>query len=353
VDSLFTSAFRETRSSATVTSGDQETDQAIDLAVDTLFVEDVETPPPETAELEAQVVQTPPGAAEPLATLITSAQRKQREASAAGVALAASASSGPAAARDSEAAFDQTDEILELYRDTLFEEHLPGLEPAPTPPAAKPLSAVGWQTPSPDPADVQSINRLQEAILTLEWEISRRSVAVLASELQKVRARFQDNVTVDFAGLAMRLVLNYVVKRMSRAHPESVRFLLEVTRFLRGSVTSSREDPLGTFHQIVTLYERYKSVVRKAEGIKDTTPSVMRDLGIDSPDTFSRMVKAQAVTIATAGQSLASRIESTDDPGNLIRSFRFLVTRSVNRILRNTQKEKPSKPTDRKGRADR
>ena len=35
-----------------VTSGDIETDRAIDLAVDTLFVEEPDVPTPETAEVE-------------------------------------------------------------------------------------------------------------------------------------------------------------------------------------------------------------------------------------------------------------------------------------------------------------
>ena len=38
--------------STTITSGDADTDRAIDLAVDTLFVEEPETPAPETTQLE-------------------------------------------------------------------------------------------------------------------------------------------------------------------------------------------------------------------------------------------------------------------------------------------------------------
>ncbi len=56
VDTLFMTAFKGTPSS--ITSGDQETDWAIDLAVETLFVEQPETPPPETAQLDVRVAES-------------------------------------------------------------------------------------------------------------------------------------------------------------------------------------------------------------------------------------------------------------------------------------------------------
>ena len=56
VETLFMTAFKGTPSS--VTSGDQDTDWAIDLAVDTLFVEQPETPPPETAQLDVRVAES-------------------------------------------------------------------------------------------------------------------------------------------------------------------------------------------------------------------------------------------------------------------------------------------------------
>jgi hypothetical protein len=165
-------------------------------------------------------------------------------------------------------------------------------------------------------------------------------------ELQNVRDQFSDNVTVDFAALSMRIVVDYLIKRTSRAHPESVRFLLEVTDFLDRNLATSGKDPLQAFHLILSRYEKYKSTVRKAEGLPDRKPPILNDLEIDNPEVFSEAVQSQAATIIRAGNSLAGRINSTQDPANLIRSFRFLVNRSVNRILDSTYKQKK---TSKKG----
>ena len=135
--------------------------------------------------------------------------------------------------------------------------------------ASKHAAAVAPKQPIHAAQQGLPLKKLQEAILTLEWEISPRSVAVLSKELAKLRVRFQDNVTVDFAVLAMGLVLDYVTKRMSRSHPESIRFLLVVTGFLHRNAGSEEMDPLAAFHQILTRYETFKTLVRKAEGLPE------------------------------------------------------------------------------------
>jgi hypothetical protein len=333
-------------------------DRAIDLAVDTLFVEEPDTPPPETTELDATVVQAaqqeltqsepvpapepppepPPDAAPP------PAKPKRAEAP-------PQKAKKPAAKKSSYE--DVMAEELDRHMDTLFPEE--SVEEAPPPKAEKAPKAPAPEQrkktePPPEPvpelpaeptrgAEVASLRKLQEAILTLEWEISKTSVTALATELKRVRALFRDNVTVEFAAMSMRLVLDYMVKRMSRAHPESVRFLLEVAGLLEQNLTSSKKDPLGTFHQILTRYENYKSVVRRAERIPDRKPSSSDELGIDDPQRFARVVDGQAATIIKAGRSLANQIPTSEDPEILIRSFRFLVTRSVNRILESTHRD--------------
>jgi hypothetical protein len=221
-------------------------------------------------------------------------------------------------------------------RPSIPEPELPPLEPSPAP----------QRFPEPAHA-VSPLRKLQEAILTLEWEISRRSVTALANEIRKVRGQYQDNVTVDFAALAMRVVLDYVVKRMSRAHPESIRFLLEVTDYLGKSIDASEEDPLRAFHHILMRYERYKSVVRMAEGLQDKRSASLGQLEIKDPEAFARTVEHHAKTLIRAGRALSKRLPKTSDPENLIRSFRFLVNRSISRVLECTHKEsvqkKPSK----------
>lgn len=202
----------------------------------------------------------------------------------------------------------------------------------------------------PEPrAAVPALRKLQEAILTLEWEISKRSIAALSLELKRVRIKYQDDVTVDFAAVAMKLVLDYLVQRMSRAHPESVRFLLEVTDLLDRGFGVNNKDPLGVFHQILTRYETFKSVVRRAEGFADRQPPLLSDLEIPDPQAFAKLVEAQALMLIRAGRSLAKSMDRARDPKNLIRSFRFLVNRSVNRILENTRKGgEPEKRDSRK-----
>lgn len=304
VDTLFIQGFQMPRSASTVTSGDPETDRAIDLAVDTLFVEEPETPIPETAAVEAQVVA-------------------------------------------------ELDKELEAETDRIAMQELGLAHPPklPSVPSEEPKPEAVYRRHAATPRSVVAIDslvKLQEAIMTLEWEISQRSVKALAQELQALRQQAGEDVTVDFAALAMRVVLNYVVKRMSRAHPESIRFLLDVTSFMRSSLASSNHDPLVSFHQILTRYERYKSVVRRAEGIPDATPPILGRLRIKDPDDFSALVEHQTSTLARAGHSLASKIASVDDPENLIRSFRFLATRAFNRILESTVRPKPPVP-DKKG----
>ena len=188
-------------------------------------------------------------------------------------------------------------------------------------------------------ADVPALRKLQEAILTLEWEISQRSIEVLSDEIQRLRSKFHEDVTVEFACISMRLVLDYVSKRASRAHPDSIRFLLAVSGLIHRTLTSYNEDPLEAFHQILTRYESFKSVVRKAEGLADRSSPVLHALEIKDPDAFSRLVETQALTLLKAGKSLAQRLKTSGDAENLIRSFRFLVTRSINRILSNTHNE--------------
>ncbi|MCA1959484.1 MAG: hypothetical protein LDL33_01715 [Desulfomonile sp.] len=310
-----------------VTSGDEETDRAIDLAVDTLFVEEPETPPPETTEVQATMIDEitleeppPPRPEGPLEV-----ERFEE----------------PVASPSS--AYDLAAELgLDEFKDTELEgafEAKPEPVPAPPPARVERMTAPKPRLETAPPVQDMSLRKLEEAILTLEWEISRRSVTVLASELKKVRTRFQDNVTVDFAALAMRVVLDYIIKRMSRAHPESIRFLLEVTDYLKGAIASSRQDPLVAFDRILGRYEAYKSAVRRAEGIPDSSPAILRELEVTDPKAFYEMVKSQAATLAMAGRSLAERLNTVEAPENLIRSFRFLATRSFNRILESTRKK--------------
>ena len=347
VDSLFVQSFEELGASTTITSGDEETDRAIDLAVDTLFVEEPESVAPETAQLEATMVE-PGEEAEPPAPPDEELVEEESEEDLLDISLTG-LETRPMPYEDYSEQEASGEEVAD-FPDFEFEEEFE--EPAPPqPPVSQPVPAAEQERrpPSSEAGELEPIRKLEEAILTLEWEISSRSVTALANELQKVRTRFQDNVTVDFAALAMRLVLDYVVKRMSRAHPESIRFLLEVSRYLEGCVNSSQQDPLGTFHQILTRYESYKSTVRRAEGIPDKEAAAKRGLEIRNPDAFSGLVKRQAATLAMAGLSLAQRIGSSEDPENLIRSFRFLVTRSFDRILENTQKAKRAMRNKKRG----
>jgi hypothetical protein len=298
-DSLTFESFYEDEVSGSprkVTSGDIETDRAIDLAVDTLFVEEPDVPTPETAEVEVA------------------------EAESEGVV---------SAVLSEDITVEEIQDKLATQHDISFQAAHRKQEPAVAP--KQPIVASQQALP---------LKKLQEAILTLEWEISPRSVAVLSKELARLRARFQDNVTVDFAALAMGLVLNYVTKRMSRSHPESIRFLLVVTGFLHRNAGSDEMDALAAFHQILTRYEAFKTLVRKAEGLPERRPVSQYDLAIDDPETFSKVVEAQALNLLKAGQSLAKKLDGAKDSRDLIRSFRFLVTRSVNRIFESTRKKK-------------
>lgn len=324
VESLFTSGFHDAGSSTAVTSGDAETDRAIDLAVDTLFVEEPETDAPETAEVEATAVEDRVLEREPSVSPPPRHEPAEEE-------LGDRPVTGP------EASVNRGGPSTGAAYDAGTDRRRPEAG-----------AGVAQSTALDGSLETAALRKLQEAILTLEWEISRRSVTALATELQKVRSRFRDDVTVDFAALSMRVVLDYLVKRMAQAHPESIRFLLEITGFLRGNAAATKQDPLSAFHQILTRYERYKSVVRKAEGIPEGKSSAHDDLRIKDPLSFSKLVKSQADTLAMAGQSLAGRIGSTEQPENLIRSFRFLVARSFNRILDNTKAQKAPKTTRKK-----
>ncbi|MGB6068512.1 MAG: hypothetical protein WBG50_27205 [Desulfomonilaceae bacterium] len=337
VDTLFMTAFKGT--APTVTSGDQETDWAIDLAVDTLFVEQPETPPPETTQLDVRVAES--GAEEERFTDYQQVRgtAEARPEPAARPSPAAPDSATAASPHSGPSYDDVVASEISRHMHTLFEETVQAEQRVEQAPVNASQRVTAARKSSLHVADKFPLRKLQETILTLEWEISKRSVSALAHELQRVRARFQDNVTVDFAALAMKVVLEYIVKRMSRAHPQSVRFLMEVTDYLDRKLSSSEDDPLVAFHQIVTRYEKYKSAVRKAEGLSDRRPPILSQLEVKDADTFSRLVERHATTIAKAGRSLAKRLGTSGDPENLIRSFRFLVSRSVNRILQNTLKE--------------
>jgi hypothetical protein len=295
-DSITFESFSEgniSDSTGRMTSGDPETDRAIDLAVDTLFVEEPDLTTPETTEIELTETDSVDG-------ILTDIDEKG---------------------------------IEEVFVEDISRGEIQsGLN------ARQQQPVVSAKRPIESPQQGMPLKKLQEAILTLEWEISPRSVKVLSKELTKLRAKFQDDVTVDFAALAMRLVLDYVMKRMSRAHPESIRFLLVVTGFLHRNAGSDEKDPLAAFHQILTRYENFKTVVRKAEGLPDRG-NFADDLEIKDPEAFSKMVEAQALNLLKAGKSLAKQLDRTRDSRNLIRSFRFLVTRSVNRIFENTHKK--------------
>lgn len=363
------------RTPTVITSGDDETDRAIDLAVDTLFIEEPEAdaPPPETARLEVTEVRPGIPSEEPVHDVVTPAEKappprkpappptpapkppppppRPAPKPAPPPRPAPPRPPAPPAAPEEQKSYDDVMALeIERHMDTLFEAKAPA--PAPREKRA-PAEAVAPQRERvPARPQVSPLRKLQEAILTLEWEISKRSIKTLAVELQRVRSQYQDNVTVDFAAMSMRIVLDYIVKRMAKAHPESIRFLLEVTDYLDRSLTTSEQDPLGAFHRILTRYESYKSMVRKAEGLPDRKPPILHELGISDPDMFSRLVEGQGKTLIRAGYSLAKRIGSSQDPETLIRSFRFLVNRSVSRILESTQRDsgprKAGKPSKKK-----
>jgi hypothetical protein len=341
MDTLFMDSSRESapedlRTPTETTSGDIEVDRAIDLAVETLFVEEPETPAPETAQLQMADSNEEDELFGQYLDIEASARKRMQE-GAPGFAQVQGAESSSASAP--ELSYDDAMAMaIARHMNTLYRE--PQASPASAEAAAQDRTAAAPTGRPLSAQDALVLRKLQEAILTLEWEISRRSVTVLANELHKVRTRFQDNIAVDFAAMSMRIVLEYVVKRMSRAHPESVRFLLEVTDLLERLLASAEEDPLRSFHHIVHRYEAYKSVVRKAEGLPDRKPAIIGQLEIRDPDAFAGLVQGYAVTISKAGRSLAKRLKSSRDPENLIRSFRFLVTRSMNRILEKTLKEK-------------
>ncbi|MFC1833340.1 hypothetical protein ACFL2Q_01230 [Thermodesulfobacteriota bacterium] len=377
VDTLFMKAFQKTQDDGDVTSGDDDTDREIDLAVETLFVEEPDTPPPETTEIEAQLIEVPTQPPQP-APIPQAAppQPTPEPAQPETTGLSYDDMMAQEIGRQVDSVYKgggtQPTEPAPVSFDAILEpEEPPAVSQAPPVVPQKPPVAR-QAPPAPEPATVQAppepmvradvpltfggespLRNLQEAILTLEWEISKRSVTVLAKELQTVRGRFQDNVTVGFAALSMRVVLDYIVKRMSKAHPESIRFLLEVTDFLDRSLSSAEFDHLNAFHFILTRYELYKSVVRKAEGLPDRKPAILRDLQIRDPKEFSSIVENQVHTLVRAASMLAESIGTADDPENLIRSFRFLLNRSVSRILeqtqRNTKGEKPKRTARKKG----
>ncbi len=356
MDTLFVSSFDS--KSSRMTSGDSDTDRAIDLAVDTLFVEEPEITPPETAQLEVKVAeapaqeldfdpfslsgQTPQTHIPPPSAPVKTEQVVTQERPAAHRRHIASKKRKeqirPEAPETRPPETIEYDDVMALeierHMQTLYKDK-PAKDQATH--ALEQQRETGRSAVTPK---VAPLRKLQEAILTLEWEISRRSITVLANELQKARLRYRNNVTVDFAAFSMRVVLDYIVKRMSKAHPESIRFLLEVTDYLDRSVNASEEDPLRSFHHILSRYEKYKSAVRKAEGLPDTAPAILGSLEISDPKEFSIIVDTQAKALMRAGRALAQRLQNTNDPENLIRSFRFLVNRSTNRILESTLKDK-------------
>jgi len=334
--------------STVITSGDPDTDREIDVAVDTLFVEEPDTPAPETTQLEITPTEPFEPPQKPPRAIPANHRAEQMLRSATEQAHAASARRHEPSAPegpdyDGAMAQEIQRHMHTLYKEASHEQASPAKRPTTSKPAPR-------KTPAPKAADTFPLRQLQEAILTLEWEISRRSVTVLANELRKVRVSFKDNVTVDFAALSMRVVLDYVVKRMSRAHPESIRFLLDVTDYLGKSIDTSATDPLTAFHYILTRYEKYKSAVRRAEGIPDRKPPILKELSIKDPGAFVEMVRVQTLALKRAGESLADRMHSAPDPEHMIRSFRFLVNRVVNRILESTREGQAAKPVQPKTR---
>ncbi len=326
-----------------ISSGDVSTDQEIDIAVDTLFVEVPEdTPPPETEQLPAEevaaAIEEAPPEEEPTPAAAMAEEPDMPLSPMPGAEPPPPSPSPPQSDSGGEAPYDDVmAQEIQRHMHTLFME-APGDLEAEAPPETAPAAAASADSVAA--AGPQGpLRSLQEAILTLEWEVSQSSVQALAKELRRVRAHFKDNVTVDFAAMSMRVVLDYIVKRMARAHPESIRFLLEVTDYLDKSLTSSEKDPLAAFHRILTRYEAYKSAVRRAEGLPDRKPAILNELQINDPKVFSRTVEHQAKTLIRAGYSLAKRMGRAEDPENLIRSFRFLVNRSVARILDSTQRD--------------
>ena len=348
-DSLFMDSFApesELEQQTLITSGDDDTDRAIDLAVDTLFVEEPHASDiPETTVVPAEVVKIPEieELPEPQAT-IPPPQSAPPKPEPTPQSIPDDIDFGfeespPLPSHEEQMTYSLEQHLGSMLDDVFAEK--PGSPTAPPTqaqaPAAQPVQRASRGGPSP-------LKQLQEAILTLEWEISRRSVKALVDEIRTVRKHYQDNVTVDFAALSMRVVLDYVVKRMSRAHPESIRFLLEVADFLDRSVSLSESDPLRAFHFILTRYEKYKSIVRKAEGLPDPRPTILDELDITNPKAFSKTVESQAKTLIRAGHVLANSLAQSDDPKTLIRSFRFLVNRSANSILEQTNRNSKAKP---------
>ena len=202
-----------------------ETDREIDLAVETLFVEELESPPPETTQLEVGESEVPDD--EDFMRHVEEHARKTRKP----IPVVEEPVLSVSAADSAPSYDDAMAKEIQKHMHTLLEEQSygprgekaappekPRLAPQPKPPArltrvTPPAETQVKSTP------VSSVRKLQEAILTLEWEISRRSITVLANEIHKLRTRFPDSVVVDFAALSMRVVLEYVVKRMSRAQP--------------------------------------------------------------------------------------------------------------------------------------
>ena len=393
VQSLFTTSFHEPldegSTTTVVTSGDNEIDRAIDLAVDTLFVEEPETPVPETTQLRVESAEPPlPEPVPPSFRSAPAAVAPRAEGPARGPAARAPGRQ-PEIPEPQVSYDDVMAQEIERHMRTVYEDQAPArpavqtrkqpeagaapaaplpaarrpvAPPAPPPPSAKPAApSPKVQRAAPTAAkpmrgpkgSVSPVRKLQEAILTLEWEISKRSVIALSGELRKLRVRFQDDMTVDFAAVAMKLVLEYITQRLSRSHPESVRFLLEVTEFLDTSLAHPQQDPLNGFHHIMTRYEHFKSVVRKAEGLPDREPEVLAELEISDPQGFAKLVEAQALTLIKAGRSLARQMDKADDPKDLIRSFRFLVNRSINRILESTRRSKSEGQTSPTRKANR
>ncbi len=328
--------------------------------MDTLFVEEpIGSEIPETAVLEPDVVRVPVSELNEPAQQIRgefrpSEPRAQPVSPQGRSGQPASRGTMPAAHAERKTTFEIERHMDALSSDVLSLE----VDRRPSTPAV-PSAEAGPPPAKPMPARraKAALKDLQGAILTLEWEISRRSVKALADRLKHVRREFEENVTVGFAALSMRVVLDYIVKRMSRAHPESIRFLLEVADFLDKSVMLSEQDPLKAFHHILTRYEKYKSLVRRAEGLPDPRPTILDELKIRDPKAFSKIVEAQAKMLVRAGYSLARALGSTDEPENLIRSFRFLVNQSANRILEQThansrEKKPPAQRGNRGGRKD-
>jgi hypothetical protein len=140
-----------------------------------------------------------------------------------------------------------------------------------------PMSPV--QPSSAPPPFLQSIEKMESQLLSLEWEITKENLGKTKEEVIALRETLKEKPDIRSVLNLMDKVLNYMVKNEDKIRPPLVKFLLDSKETVKLLMKKEADSEINTFKQLayVGIQARFSCLEEMKEAKPEPPPASLRD----------------------------------------------------------------------------